>query len=215
MTVGVSAVMIAYNNEYKALIRLTRDLMPALRAFDAELIVIDNSTQPCHWLAEAVARSRVDHHHYCWQNGDNLMYGPAMNVAVKLATHPYLVYVCTNHGRSYDRTWLADLLAPLLADDTVAMTGTLAGAGSPTSMGFDASLPNIHVQGGVFGARLEALRTHPYPNGQHAHWGADIYQCFALQAAGHKLVNVPTVHSVWRAKAGTGTWKYVHEDDDA
>jgi hypothetical protein len=215
MTVGVTAVMIAYNNEYKALIRLTRDLMPALRAFDAELIVIDNSEQPCHWLAEAVARSRVEHHYYCWQNGENLYFGPAMNVAIKLASRPYLAYVCTNHGHSYDRSWLADLIAPLLADDTVAMTGTIAGAGPPTNMGFDASLPEIHIQGGVFAARVEALRAHPYPNGAYAHWGADIYECFALMAAGHRLVHVPTIRSVWRARAGAGRFKYVHEDDDA
>lgn len=211
MTVGVSAVMIAYNNEYKALIRLIRDLMPALRGFDAELIVVDNSAQRCQLLAEAVARARVEHH-YCWQNGENLYFGPAMNVAVKLARHPYLAYVCTNHGHSYHHSWLADLIAPLLADETVAMTGTIAAAGPPANMGFDPSLPEVHIQGGVFAARTDALRAHPYPNGAYAHGGADLYECFSLLAAGHKLVDVPTVRSVWRTTAGAGRWKYVHEE---
>lgn len=209
----VAGVMIAHDNEYKALIRLERDLLPALRLFDAELIVIDNSAAPCRLLEKAVRSSRL-HGQYHWQHGENLCYGPAMNLAVKLADSPYLAYVCTNHGRSHDRSWLVDLLKPLDADEHVAMTGTLAPAGPPEQLGFDPSLPDVHVQGGVFAARTELLRAHPYPDGEFQHYGSDLYVCFALAAAGHKLVDVPSVRSVWRASAGPGRFKYVHEDAD-
>jgi len=30
---------------------------------------------------------------------------------------------------------------------------------------------------------------------------------------GYMLLDVPTVRSVWRASAGEGSWKYVHEED--
>src|SRR6516165_8544985 len=209
LVIPVTAVMIAYNNEDKSIERLQRDLLPALAlpALDAELIVIDNSA----------TTAQVDgvQTRYQWQLGKNLMYGPALNLAVDLARHPYLLYVCTNHGHARDVTWSLDLLAPLIADRTVAMTGSLADSGRPENAGFSPSLPRHHIQGGVFAARVDLLREHPYPEGDHecVHWGADIFECFQLMKTGYMLLDVPTVRSVWRASAGEGSWKYVHEED--
>lgn len=216
--IGVSAIMIAYNNEEAALTRLHRDLLPALKGFDAELIVIDNSERRCEKLLQAVrdvARpgTEVNHVHHRWQP-ENPMYGPSLNTAVTLATRPYLLYVCTNHGFARDPSWAMDLLTPLVADDTrtVAMTGSLQDAGPPEEQGFPATLPHIHVQGGVFAARRDVLRAFPYPDGEYAHFGADLHVCFALLNAGFKLIDVPTVRSVWRTGAGDGQWKYVHDE---
>jgi GT2 family glycosyltransferase len=214
--IPVTAIMIAYNNEDKALVRLQRDLLPALDGLDAELIVIDNSETTSVELADALITAEVEgiHTRYQWQLGNNLLYGPAINAAVKLATRPYLLYVCTNHGYSRDPSWATDLLTPLVDDDTrtVAMTGCLQAAGPPENHGFPASLPQIHVQGGVFAARRDVLRAFPYPDGEYAHWGADIHECFALMHAGFHLVNVPTITSVWRQAAGNGHWKYIHDE---
>jgi hypothetical protein len=221
MRFGVSAVMIVHNNEDRALVRLQRDLVPALghlrHKLDAELIVIDNSTRRANKLATAVYDNGVCEPHYRWQRGANLKSGPALNVAAELARHPYLLYVCTNHGHSYDPSWPWDLLTPLINNPRAGMTGTLADAGPPAAMGFDSALPELHIQGGVFAARIEALRAVPYPpdiHGPYAHWGADVYESFALVAAGYTLVDVPTIHSVWRRPAGPGMWKYVHDEDD-
>ena len=204
---GVSAVMIAYENEQKSLLRLRRDLLPALRGFDTELIVIDNSARRSSLLALSVKAARGD---YRWQGGDNLLYGPAMNLAVKLATKPYLLYVCSNHGRSRDHSWAADLLAPLEDDATVAMTGSLWPSGDPMALGYSAELPWHHIQGGVFAARRDTLLTHPWPDGQYAHYLADLDICFRLMGAGLKLIDVPTVKSVWQDDPGSGDWKYLH-----
>jgi GT2 family glycosyltransferase len=214
--IGVTAIMIAYNNEETALTRLHRDLLPALKGLDAELIVIDNSETTSVQLADALITAEIDgiRTRYQWQLGNNLWYGPAMNAAINLASRPYLLYVCTNHGFSRDPSWAMDLLTPLVQDDTrtVAMTGCLQAAGPPEAHGFPATLPQIHVQGGVFAARRDVLRAFPYPDGEYAHWGADIHVCFTLMNAGFTLVDVPTVRSVWRTAAGDDEWKYVHEE---
>jgi hypothetical protein len=213
MSTAVTAVMIAYNNTHKTLTRLNRDLLPALKPMvDSELIVIDNSPEPSGELADAV-HSAIGPSiaRYDWQHGENLMYGPALNIAINQACHPYLLYVCTNHGQAFDPTWAADLLAPLIADDDVAMTGTLADAGPPAALGFPDLTSGVHIQGGVFAARTEVLRKFPYPDGQYAHGGSDLVQSFELMRAGWKLIDVPTVRSMWWGTSGGGDWKYVHE----
>jgi GT2 family glycosyltransferase len=213
--IGVTAVMIAYNNEDNCLLRLHRDLLPALKKLDAELIVIDNSDTTSQRLADALITAEVDQikTRYQWQLGNNLMYGPALNRAVTLATRPYLLYVCGNHGQSHDPSWATDLLAPLVDDmtRTVAMTGSIQDAGPAQQLGFSPDVPEIHIQGGVFAARTEVLRAFPYPEDRYQHDGADLFMCFQLMAAGFRLVDVPTIRSVWWEEPGEGPWKYVHE----
>jgi hypothetical protein len=216
---GVSAVMIAYENEDASLTRLDRDLLPALRhlqgELEAELIVMDNSEHRCARLVDALyqvarpgAADPVRRVCYRWQP-DNPLYGPSLNAAVKLARFPYLLYVCTNHGEAFDPTWACDLLAAI-GNPQVAMAGTLWPSGDPTAVGFPADLPAHHVQGGVFAARRDALLEHPYPEGEYAHYGADLVMCFQLMKAGYEIVDVPTVKSVWREDPGRGDFKYVH-----
>jgi hypothetical protein len=214
--IAVSAVMVVHHNEEESLTRFLRDLLPALwllgPVLEAELIVVDNSVARLDRLANAVLDNGAFEARYCWQGGQNRMYGPSLNLAVSLARHPYLLYACSNHGHSFDPTWPRDLLQPLVDDAAgkVAMAGSLQASAAPADLGFSARLPAMHVQGGVFAARSELLRAHPYPDGRYAHWGSDIYQSFQLMEAGFQLVDVPTVKSVWRAPPGDGAWKYVH-----
>jgi hypothetical protein len=139
-----------------------------------------------------------------------------MNFAVELATKPYVLYLCTEHGYARDPTWPLDLLKPLVDDDAgkIAMTGCIRPSGPPTNLGFPADLPEVHVQGGVFAARRDVLRTFPYPT-EYPHLWSDVYVCFQLMAAGFQLVDVPTIRSVWRQAVwpklpGARSWKYVH-----
>jgi hypothetical protein len=214
--IAVSAVMVVHNNEEGSLTRFLRDLLPALcllrPVLDAELIVIDNSLACLDRLADAVLDNGAFDADYRWQGGQNLMYGPSLNLAVRLARHPFLLYACANHGQSFDPTWPWDLLQPLIDDGTgkVAMTVSLQASCAPANLGFSACLPAVHVQGGLFAARSELLRAHPYPDGRYAHWGSDVYQSFQLMEGGFRLADVPTVKSVWRADPGDGAWKYVH-----
>lgn len=218
MKPGVTVVMVAYDNEERALTRLMRDLMPSLllyrRVLDAELLVVDNSAHPQPRLAEAVRDNGVVPAKYLWNEGRNLYYGPALNLAVKAAAHPVLLYVCANHGRMLDPTWLWDLLEPLVNDATgkVALTGSHYPSGPPSRLGFPASLPPIHIQGGLFAARTGVLAQHPYPDGEYAHWHSDIYQSFQLLQRGYRLVDVSTIKSVWRSRVTQGHYKFIHDD---
>jgi hypothetical protein len=217
MKVGVTAVMIAYNEEERSLLRFLRDLLPSLwllrPVLDAEIIVIDNSEMRLDRLANAVLDNGGFTASYRWNEGRNLMYGPSLNVAIAMATRPYFLYVCAAHGQMYDPTWAWDLLATLVRDPSgdVAMCGSLQPSGPPAAMGFSRSLTMVHVQGGLFCARTDVLRAHPYEESDYAHWGSDVYQSYQLMAAGHRLVDVPTVRSVWRTAVEGRHWKYVHQ----
>jgi hypothetical protein len=218
MRPGVVAVMIAHNDEDRALTRLLRDLMPSLwlyrRVIDPEIIVIDNSQHRLPRLAEAVLENGAFAAKYLWNEGRNLYYGPALNLAVRSSARPFLLYVCANHGRMQDPTWIWDLLEPLVNDpqDKVALTGSFYPSGPPSKLGFPDSLPWIHVQGGVFAARAQVLAKHPYPEGEYAHWGSDVYQSLQLLHRGYRLVDVPSIKSVWRSRVEGGSWKFIHDD---
>jgi hypothetical protein len=217
MKLGVTVVMVPYNDEERALTRLLRDLMPSLRLYrrviDFELLVIDNSQHCLPRLAEAVRENGAFPAKYLWNEGHNLYYGPALNLAVRVASHPLLLYVCANHGRMQDPTWLWDLLEPLVNDPggKVALTGSFYPSGPPSKLGFPDSLEWIHVQGGVFAARTDVLAKHPYPEGEYAHWGSDVYQSLQLLHRGYRLVEVPSVRSVWRSRV-EGHWKFIHDE---
>ncbi|MCY1021211.1 glycosyltransferase family 2 protein [Pyxidicoccus sp. MSG2] len=218
MKVGVTAVMVAYHNEDLALTRLLRDLMPSLLLYrpvlDTELIVVDNSEKPQPRLAEAVRDNGVFPAKYLWSEGRNLYYGPALNLAVKAASHPFLLYVCANHGRMLDPTWAWDMLEPLVNDASgkVALTGSHYASGPPSKLGFPESLPRLHIQGGLFAGRTEVLAKYPYPDGEFAHWSSDIYQSFQLLQQGYRLVDVPTVKSVWRQRVKDEHYKFIHDE---
>src|SRR5688572_27948522 len=88
---AATVVLLAYNDLERAQRRLTRDLLPSLRQhhdWAFELIVIDNSRERLDGLAELVAalpwKAR-----YLWHDGRNLQYGPSMNLAARLAEHPF------------------------------------------------------------------------------------------------------------------------------
>lgn len=212
-----SLVLIAHNDLERCSRRLERDLIPSLRHhadWQLELIVIDNSERRLDGLARTVA-SLPWKSQYIWHEGANLFYGPSLNLAANLAQHPFLVYACMNHGRMIDPTWMDDLLRPMWEDERVAMSGHRYPSPPSETLGFAQGLEPFHIQGGLFAARAEVIRNHPYDEGQFIHWGSDIWQSYRLQAAGFLLEQVPTVISVWRENAVPGAWKYIHDHSEA
>jgi hypothetical protein len=217
-TGDVTVVMVAFDNEDRALVRLHRDLLPTVdhygETLDVDIIVIDNSAEPLIVLEAALANIRSVPATYLWNGGENLFYGPSITQAARCSSSPLLVYLCSSHGMMSDPTWLGDLLEPFACDSDgrVAQAGSFYPSGPPSELGFDDSLPWVHVQGGVFAARTDVIVSHPYPDGPLAHYLSDVYQSLRLMAAGYELVDVPTVKSVWRCAAGPGPWKYVHDE---
>lgn len=211
---SVSIVIIPHNNQERFKTLLARDLLPTLTAHPAwkfQVIVIDNSDDDKRIPCDILDSSQLCY--VCKRPGANIMYGPAMNLAVQTCEYPYLVYLCSNHGHMYDPTWIDDLVIPLTRNDRIAMTGSQYPSGDPAELGFPQDLPQCHIQGGIFGARTEALLKYPYTmDERYIHWGSDVYQGFQLLNAGFILYDVPSINSVWRQKVDTPEkWKYVHD----
>lgn len=211
---GVTILLIAHNNIERLTKRLEQVVLPTIHAhpdWKFQLIIIDNSDADKRQMYILTDEANLT----CliMRSDNNLMYGPAINLAVTMATYPYLVYVCSNHGRMYDTTWIDDLVNPMVQNTQIAMTGSLYPSGSPSIMGFPLHLPSFHIQGGVFGAKTKVLINYPYTTDERwVHWGSDVYECFQLLSAGYVLHPVPTVNSVWKQCVGSPErWKYVHD----
>lgn len=217
ITKAATVVLLAYNDLETAQRRIQRDVAPSLRHYHDwtfEIIVIDNSARRLDALADLVAglpwKSR-----YLWHDGRNLLYGPSMNAAARLAEHPFILYVCMAHGRMYDPTWIGDLIAPMWDDERIAMSGHLFPSAPPSVLGFpDHGQPRLHIQGGVLAARTDVLRRLPYQEREWSHGGSDVWQSYRLMAEGFVLHDVPTVYSGWMMVAPPGPWKYVHDYAD-
>lgn len=211
---SVSIILIPHNDPERFRVRVERDVLPTMAAhprWDFELIIIDNSDEDKKPPLDMLDAHKL---RYIYKRpGSNIMYGPAMNMATSCSSHPYLVYVCANHGHMYDATWIDDLINPLIDNPRIAMTGSRYPSGDPASIGFPGVLPQYHIQGGVFGTRREVLLAHPYTTDhRYVHWGSDIYEGFTLLAAGFELHHVDTINSVWRERVPSPErWKYVHD----
>jgi len=211
--IGVSIIIVPHNNQDRLNKRLSRDILPTIAAhphWKFQLIAVDNSDadkRPVYQLDEYAIE------HLSFWPGSNIMYGPAMNMAVQASRYPIVVYICSNHGRMYDPTWIDDLVSPLLQDPNCAMTGSVYPSCHPLQMGFPSHLPSFHIQGGLFAARTAVMRDYPYTDdARWVHWGSDIYQSYQLLNAGFELKNVPSVNSVWRQHVEVPErWKYVHD----
>jgi hypothetical protein len=213
-TNSATVVLIPHNDVERACRRVSRDVVPSLRHYPNwrfELIIVDNSVRRLDALANLVAGLPWPSR-YVWNDGHNLCYGPALNIAARLAAHPILLYLCANHGRMIDPGWVEDLARPFWQDEQVAMTGhPYPTSALPSRFGFLDSLEPFHIQGGIVGMRTDVIKRFPYDEGLYKHGCSDIWQSFRLMQEGFVLRPVSTVISVWRAKAPAGRWKYIHD----
>jgi hypothetical protein len=212
-TRAATIVLVPYNNAPRTLLRLSRDILPSLPHYPDwrfQLVIVDNSEQRLDQVANLLVNLPWPSR-YVWNGGQNLHYGPALNLAANLAEHPFLVYACTNHGRMIDPGWIGDLVRPFWEDERVAMTGHPYGSPPPSTVGFANAEYHPHIQGGVLGMRTDLIKRYPYDDGQYAHLGSDIWQSYRLLQEGFVLRDVPSIVSVWRQIAPAGPWKYVHD----
>lgn len=212
--IELSIVLIPHNNQHKFKTRLERDIIPTIKAhplWKFEIIIVDNSDHANEIILNSLYEINI-FPLYLWP-GTNIMYGPAMNLASSVNPYPYMVYLCSNHGRMYDPTWIDDLVIPIIENPKIAMTGSLYNSCHPAAMGFPKHLPSKHVQGGIFCAQTEIMKKYQYTKDHRwLHWGSDVYQCFQLLNAGFLLYDVSTIKSVWRQNVSQPEkWKYVHD----
>src|SRR4030095_1348503 len=155
-------------------LRLERDILPTIAHYpqgEFEIVCVDNESGPCGDLLDCLGRITTPVR-YIWSGGANLKIAASKNLIYATASHPIAVYVCANHGRMFDPTWVEDLIHHLQNHPMVALSGTmtpynLADIGEGEGTGY-------FVQGGVLGVRVEILRKHPlsasFPNAASDKW---------------------------------------------
>jgi len=219
-SLSVSLILVPYNEPSRFWDRIEKVVAPTIKAHENwrfEVIIVDNSDEQKLEMGNMKQFLDTENVHIKWLSpGKNLMYGPAINLAVQHASNPYLVYLCANHGKLYQTDWIDDLLFPLYQKDGIGMTGSFYPSSSPEDAGFSETLPQVHIQGGVFAAKTSTLKPHPYPEDEKwKHWGSDIYQSFQLMEGGLALEDIPTIKSVWREIVeAPERWKYIHDHSE-
>ncbi|MCZ7648422.1 MAG: hypothetical protein M5U26_24710 [Planctomycetota bacterium] len=192
--------------------RLERDVLPTLAHYpdgQFEIICVDNDAAPCQRLIDCLRGMEVPCR-YLWNGGANLQAAASKNQMYALASHPFFVYLCANHGRMYDPTWLEDLLLPF-QHPQVAMAGMLDRY--PLKHIGEGEGNGIYVQGGVLAARVEVMRRLPMSE-RFPHDHSDKFISLHLIREGYDLADVTTILSLWRKPIPEKhDYKYVHGEE--
>jgi hypothetical protein len=222
----IHIIMVAFNNPEQTVTRWRRDVLPGVlhTGLPYGVTVVDNSEKHSPLLADTFGED------YLWQEGKNLYYGGAINLAVPRLPSDLVIYACTNHGYMIDKSWVSDILAPLQNDPQVGAAGFLMGSNSPGGVAHDCKAPWIkdkfyfthpdgtghvppHIQGGVFAARTDLMLKFPYPP-DVMHSYTDHILTWEMLRAGYKCVSVPSILSLWRRCAEPHELKgvkYLHD----
>jgi len=180
--------------------QLTRVVYGTLQHYagqPTELLILSNAPGEHDFVVPEILTDVTSVHRH-WNGGRNDQYSKGLNWMAAQAHYPVLVFLCLNHCRLYDPTWLEDLVKPF-NDPRVALAGTLL----PIDYRFTPSLGHgrgQQVQGGCFGVSVAFLRAHPYDTQHFPHKYSDVYIATVAQQHGYHLAGVSSVCSVWEAK---------------
>jgi hypothetical protein len=200
----VTIALIAFKDAGRFANRLDTVIYPTVKSYlthncgPVEVIIVDNS--PYGFVDGCVPRSikELVEVTVIWNCGRNEKYSKSMNCIAKLARYDYLAFLCLNHCRLYDATWLESILLPL-EDPKIALSGSLA----RTDYKYVPELGRgekfgTHVQGGIFATKTKFLQEHPYDERRFPHKYADIYIAETAISNGFGLAMAPAICSVWQ-----------------
>jgi hypothetical protein len=192
--------------------RIEREILPTIAHYPKgqfEIICIDNSPERSPDVEALLERIDVPTR-YVWNEGRNVKVAAAKNQIYQLASHPTVVYLCANHGRMYDPTWLEDIVRPLKRRE-VAQAGHVKLCKNPPPQTAPGDI--LFVQGGILAVKVEAMRRNPMPD-DHPHAYSDVAISWHLQQSGYQIADVPTILSYWRMPTpAKHHCKYVHAED--
>ncbi len=188
--------------------QFTYDLLSKV---NEQLLVIDNSPN-YNDLKELRESLKVS---WLWNQGYNLVYGLGLNEAFKRLSSDNVIYFSSKRSRILDNGWIEDLVRPL-ADRRIGMTGCLLSF-PYTSIVQDCRFgdyykyPQVHIQGGVWAARLETMLSNPYSY-RFPHVFSDVWISWKLQSVDYTLMDVSSIKSVASGKAvKSSRAKFIHE----
>lgn len=200
----ITLCAILYENYYTFINFINTVIYPTINHYqdlEFEFIVADNSKMP-----NPIFEYKEIPTTYMWFGGRNEFYAGAINKVLPISTGEFFVYLCSNHCKMNDPTWLEDILLPF-SDEKVAMAGCYASSDFHyiNEDGF-----GKHIQGGIFAARKSYLI--PY-NLEYNHLYSDVWICHQLEKLDFKLAHVPSINSVWRSViTNPKDYKLVHHE---
>ncbi len=176
-----------------------------------DILVIDNSPS-YEDLSDLRNSLKVK---WLWNQGYNLVYGLGLNEAFKYLRADNVIYFSSKRSKVLNNGWVSDLAEPL-RDSRIGMTGCLLSF-PYTSIVQDCRFddyycyPQIHIQGGVWAARLETMLSNPYSY-RFPHVFSDVWISWKLQSEGYTLMDVASIKSVAFGKTTKSSrTKFVHE----
>lgn len=182
----VSVILIGFNNPDQVQERI--DMIRAAEGVTTEVILVDNGAPL------TACRKDADVYLDCARNP---WAGPAIHMGCMHAKYPTVAYVCSHHLRVRRRTWLAELVKPVL--EGAALAGDLREIGcGPAALGMPYSDQDLayrfHIQGGVWAGHRDTLRACP-PDARYPHGYEDVVRSWKVLHLGGRLAHVNTVYS--------------------
>lgn len=178
-------------------------LLRTIRAFTHrpyELVVVDNDSSD--GLRSALRLFQGEPGYRLIENPDNRRCAAATNQGLALCQTEYLVYLCASHAVVTEAGWIAQLSSWMADHPDVAIAGDTWAPGfwlpskryRPDWPGESQAAELLHVQGGAWIARTEALRAiGGFDEEEHPHGGMDVELSYRLQSYGQVLGACPLI----------------------
>lgn len=172
----ISVCLVPFMND-KRFIKLFESILKAERV-KFEIIIIDNNTNPNYtWVSK---KSEMKYYH----NKNKWQLAGAVNKAISLSETEFFVYLCTNHTRIFSNDWLYYMLGQIKKyDKRYVMGGDIKAFRNAN-----------HIQGGIYIARTEWLKEHPYSKAFPFTY-MDVEICKQIVKDKKKMFRIPLIHS--------------------
>ena len=180
---------------------------------DYTLTIVDNGSDNEFWDS-VIRATRENSRIRLIRKNINLFCGPATDLALKMCKSEFVIYVCSKEGFIKEHGWERRLIQYMRDNPKVAMAGRRTHlpkytygrelANHPRIGDFrDAQFavknpdrPFVHVQGGIFIARKEALNSIGGYNPKTPQALMDVEVSYYLESKGYQLGDIPEVASI-------------------
>lgn len=156
----------------------------------------------------------------CIDNTSTPWVSPGIDRALAVAKADVFVYVCGSHGRSNNRAWLPGFVNFIRANPR-SLCGHLEDIGcGPAALGMGDRFPDDdpayrrHIQGGVWGANTDFVRTHCKTDARFPHGYEDVVRSWQVMNAGGTLADYAPIYSTGvrgRVCPNPTAYEYIHD----
>lgn len=177
------------------------------------LTIVDNASEP-GFVEDLRTMARADRRIRLIELRENILCGPASNVALALARSEFVFYVCSNEGYIAKAGWERDAINLMRDNPGVALAGRLVSSPAfPDGRGYagqdwfdrlracdfvqaNPDRPFAHVQGGLWCLRREAYLRDGGFSEQLPQDRMDVEYSCHLESRGWELADAPGIVSV-------------------